>query len=131
MKKFGNTIIALFILTALWYLVIFIGWAENYSDGKRTGDIYKLSQKGLIYKSWEGEMYLGGIRQTGGKAPTLELDRFYFSIPGGQAKEKQELIDKINKCSEERILCTIKYKQWLKRPIYISSDYVVVGVEIQ
>jgi hypothetical protein len=35
----------------------------EYSDGERTGTVTKLSRKGLICKSWEGGIYMGGIKK--------------------------------------------------------------------
>lgn len=111
------------------YLFVVIGWMYGYSDGERTGEVYKFSKKGLIFKSWEGEMYLGGVLKNseGG----LVLDKFYFSIPESEASEKADLIVKLQECGRDRAICTIKYNEWLKGPIYISSGYVVVGVEKQ
>jgi hypothetical protein len=34
----------------------------TFSDGQRAGTISKFSHKGLICKSWEGEMVMGGMR---------------------------------------------------------------------
>lgn len=39
-----------------------IGCTENYSNGERIGFVTKFSQKGLIWKSWEGEL---NLTQTG------------------------------------------------------------------
>jgi prepilin-type N-terminal cleavage/methylation domain-containing protein len=32
-----------------------------YSDGERTGQVVKFSKKGVFFKTWEGEMVLGGL----------------------------------------------------------------------
>lgn len=120
-------IIIVSLIFAFFYFVIYIGWAPEYSYGERTGDIYKFSKKGLIYKSWEGVMYLGGMASNGGGS--LQMEKFYFSIPESQEKEKQEIINSILECSRNRNKkCTIKYQQWLKWPIYQSSSYTVTGV---
>ena len=84
----------------------------------------------MIWKSWEGEMYLGGYHSTGGKTPTIETDRFAFSIPESQEKDKQNVIDKLNECSEKRLSCTIQYQQWFINPIEVSTDYIVKDVKI-
>jgi hypothetical protein len=39
-----------------------VGCGE-YSDGERVGTIQKFSRKGLIAKTWEGEMLLGGLKR--------------------------------------------------------------------
>jgi len=100
----------------------------GYSEGTRTGDIYKFSQKGWIYKSWEGEMYLGGIHNNGNN--NLELDKFYFSIPESETRQKQELIDKLNDCVDNRRICRIQYTEWAAHPITVSSGYIVTNVTV-
>jgi hypothetical protein len=117
-------IIALPVLF-LWFVFFYIGWMPNYSEGQRTGDVYKFSKKGVFYKSWEGEMYLGGYHSTGGKTPTIETDRFYFSL---EENASPELIEKLKSCSEKRNGCTLLYREWLKSPIYLSTSYVIVDV---
>lgn len=121
------TFIVIGLILFVWFL-LFVGLLPNYSDGERTGEIYKFSKKGVINKSWEGEMYLGGVSKDseGG----LVLDKFYFSIPVKEEQEKTELIEKIKECAQKRILCTVQYKQWLKSPlIYVDSSYIVTGVK--
>lgn len=49
------------------------GCSENYSNGERVGYLTKFSQKGLIYKSWEGEL---NLTQTGMNTSST----FAFSI---------------------------------------------------
>ena len=53
-----------------WILAIaligFLIWAAvilyyPYSDGTRTGSLRKLSHKGFVFKTWEGELQMSGI----------------------------------------------------------------------
>lgn len=37
----------------------------TYSDGERTGVITKFSHKGMLIKTWEGELNMGGFDQGG------------------------------------------------------------------
>lgn len=37
---------------------------NTYSEGSRTGRLVKLSQKGLFWKTWEGEIIADGIKTT-------------------------------------------------------------------
>lgn len=41
-------------------LVLFISGCLEYSDGQRVGIVTKFSQKGLIWKTWEGELRPSG-----------------------------------------------------------------------
>ena len=74
-------------------------------------------------------MYLGVVRSSGVDAPALQMDVFNFSIPDSEYDEKKHIISKIQECARERTVCTIEYKQWYKSPIYISTRYIVTGVE--
>ena len=118
--------LSLVVLFLLWFVFGYVGWFNGYSDGERTGEIYKFSKKGLIWKSWEGEMYLGGVSDEG---KGLVLDKFHFSIPESQEAEKLEVIEAVKLCAKERRLCTITYKQWFKAPITQSSKYTVEAVD--
>lgn len=118
------------LLIGFWFVLFYVGWMPDYSDGQRTGDVYKFSKKGVFYKSWEGTMYLGGYHSTGGDSPTIETDKFHFSIPSSEEKDKEQVILDLKKCSETRKKCTIEYKQWFKSPIYIENSYVVTGVKM-
>ena len=119
------------ILSLLWLICVapITGVYYGYSTGERTGDIYKFSQKGMFWKSWEGEMYLGGVSTNANG--NLQMERFNFSIPSRQEKEKADLIKKIKECAINRktMECTIQYKQWLIAPIYQDTEYTVVGVK--
>ena len=35
----------------------------DYSDGDRVGTVVKFSKKGLLCKTWEGELLVGGMRR--------------------------------------------------------------------
>ena len=126
-KEFiGPVLLFVFIIGFVFVFIPFVPIAQNYSDGERTGEIFKFSKKGLFWKSWEGSMYLGGVSRTseGG----LVLDKFYFSIPIEDEMEKQQIIEDLQECARAREICTIQYDQWLKSPVTISSRYEVTGV---
>lgn len=66
-RKSGFTLIELFvtIFITLVAIGIFVGAVGNVlgkSDGKRVGVLTKFSYKGLIIKSYEGELNMGGVR---------------------------------------------------------------------
>ena len=123
MYKFFTVSVA---VLAFFYVFIILGWMYGYSDGQRTGDIYKFSKKGIFIKSWEGEMYLGGYHSTGGDSPTLETDRFQFSVPADDANA--DLIADLQECASMRKPCTVYYTEWLKAPIDIDTSYVATDV---
>lgn len=69
-----TTIVAVIVVPAL----IFTIWAGialsfSYSDGNRVGYVQKLSRKGWLCKTWEGELQISNIP---GSAPIL----FQFTV---------------------------------------------------
>lgn len=57
MKKILGIILAtILIMAVLWYSFLYFA---NYSDGYRSGELIKFSNKGFIVKTWEGEISQG------------------------------------------------------------------------
>lgn len=68
-------------LTVVLLLSIFIYFRYYfiYSEGTRVGILYKFSKKGTIFKTFEGEMVLPGIRFKQ-KTDGISSNMFYFSV---------------------------------------------------
>lgn len=64
MKKFLFWVIGIVIIFLVVY--VFINVAYTYSDGNRAGRLIKFSHKGYVFKTYEGELNLGGINTTNG-----------------------------------------------------------------
>ena len=64
MKKF----LAWMTLVIVGILIIYVLFATvyTYSDGNRAGRLIKFSHKGYVFKTYEGELNLGGINTTNG-----------------------------------------------------------------
>ncbi len=76
MRK-GITVIVLIML------LVFAGWFYwkyyfTYSDGNRTGLLQKMSHKGNLFKTYEGELVLNSI--TANNNSPLSAEKFYFSV---------------------------------------------------
>ena len=69
-----------FGLILLLVLVFFFWWKYlyTYSDGYRSGLVQKLSHKGNLFKTFEGELVLSSISSTSSVA--LASEKFYFSV---------------------------------------------------
>jgi hypothetical protein len=72
------------IIFILLFFVLFVAgyvyWKYNftYSDGSRAGLLQKLSRKGTIFKTYEGEMILSSV-QSNNNVP-LASEKFFFSV---------------------------------------------------
>jgi len=62
------------------FLAIFIYWKYfyTYSEGYRAGVLQKFSSKGMIFKTYEGEMILSSISST--KEVALASEKFLFTM---------------------------------------------------
>lgn len=90
---------------------------ENYSNGERAGVVTKLSEKGLIFKSWEGELL---VALPIGVAGTTQPEKFPFNVaPEAVAQVKAAAF------SGKRTVLT--YRQWAIAPLTIDHGHVVVA----
>lgn len=111
MKKLAIAVVTTLALSAC---------GQNYSNGTRTGVVQKFSEKGLIWKSWEGELLMGGvvISEGGSIAPQI----FRFNADPAVASKVQEAQQ-----SGKRV--TLEYRQWFMAPLTIDSSTVVIEVK--
>jgi|CXWL01.1.fsa_nt_gi hypothetical protein len=73
-------------------LTLFTYWKYyfTYSKGNRTGLLQKLSYKGTIFKTYEGELILSSIRSQNNVA--IASEKFFFSVTNeGVAKKLENL----------------------------------------
>ena len=112
------TLVALLIISFLVYWYYF----NVYSDGERTGLLTKLSHKGNVFKTYEGEILIGNFQQ----APNVMVpEKFYFSV------KSEKLADTLMKLQGKII--SLKYHQyrktlpWRGESVYIVTDLARVG----
>jgi hypothetical protein len=92
-----------------------------YSEGERTGIVYKMSKKGVLWKTYEGELSLGLLTRDANNTMVNEIFNFSVSDP--------EVAKKIEVCSREKQDVTLRYKEyWLRGYRYGDEQYDVVDV---
>jgi hypothetical protein len=105
------------VLLLLAGFVVYYLFFRPFSEGFREGFIVKLSKKGYVFKTWEGEMRMNQLSLS-------EKDQFYFSI----ADEK--IADQINK-TDKRKFIKLRYKQYLVTPFWRGdTKYFIDQLEI-
>ena len=115
MKKLPILLIAIFA-------VFLSACGKNYSNGTRAGTITKLSKKGFICKSWEGEMVMGGARTvTSDSGSSVVANVWAFNVDPSAVEKVQQAMN-----SGRRV--ELVYRQWALSPPSIDSDYVVIDV---
>lgn len=72
-------IIGISALVLILSLIVYFRYYFVYSEGTRVGILYKFSRKGTIFKTYEGEVMLPGIRNKY-KDSSMSSNMFYFSV---------------------------------------------------
>ena len=95
-------------------------WAAltwNYAEGERVGYIQKLSRKGWVCKTWEGELAMVTM-------PGAIPEKFYFSI------RSDAVAAQLNKALGRRV--SVKYRQHLGVPTncFGETEYFVSEVAV-
>jgi hypothetical protein len=112
--RLGFAILSVLLAFAL-YIWAVLSW--SYSEGERAGFLQKVSYKGWICKTWEGELSLVAIP---GAAP----EKFLFTV------RDDAVAQQLNAVAGKRV--TLKYEQHRGLPTscFGDTDYFVVGVAV-
>lgn len=101
------------------------GCGPGYSNGERECSVRKIGNKGLIWKSWEGECLLSNAlisHSDGNGGTSMRADTFVFSVD-------PSAVEKVQAAARSGQRVTLFYKQWFISPSNIDSSYVVVDVK--
>ncbi|MEC5399049.1 hypothetical protein [Uliginosibacterium sp. H1] len=110
--------IFLLLLVVLFGLALLYTWitlSYNYSDGERAGYIQKISRKGWICKTWEGDLALVNL-------PGQPAEIFAFSV------RDDEVAAQINALIGKRV--SLSYEEHVGVPTncFAETRYYVIGV---
>ncbi len=75
--------------TLFFTFVIYV----NYSEGKRAGEVIKLSQKGVLFKTYEGQLNTGGFSEGDGD---ITSSIWHFSVRKSDKEVLQAIDDAID-----------------------------------
>ena len=118
-RSFLLKVLAVVILLFIIMLWIF-SW--TYSEGTRSGQLIKFSEKGVVFKTHEGELNLGGLR-TGNANDGLEGNLWQFSVLD------ENIVKELEKAEGKRV--KLGYKQRYKAMSWQGdTDYFIVKVEV-
>jgi len=129
-RSFGSTlkrtawrlVLAVGALLIAW--VLFLYYA-SYSEGSRSGMVIKLSKRGMVFKTWEGQMNLQSFGALDPRANTLN-EVFGFSVETGEDALYRELEEA--SLSGERV--NLHYvERYARLPWRGETAYFVTHVE--
>ena len=101
---------------ALFSLYVYIALNWSYSSGERAGFLQKVSHKGWICKTWEGELSLVAMP---GAAP----EKFLFTV------RDEAIAQKISAAAGKRVTLNYEQHKGLPSSCFGDTDYFVVDVK--
>jgi hypothetical protein len=110
----GALVVLPALLLAAWTV---IALSYTYSRGDRNGYIQKLSKKGWICKTWEGELAIGNI-------PGAMQERFPFTV------RSDSLAEAMNKTMGSRVSITYEEHRGVPGSCFGETNYYVTAVRI-
>ncbi|MEN7548698.1 hypothetical protein AAG747_12310 [Rapidithrix thailandica] len=117
-----RSVIAILVLGTLFLLYSIFG---NYSSGYRAGVVIKVSQRGYLFKTNEGELDVGGLNTVKGKQGGMS-SVWHFSVASGHPEVLEVLGDVA--LSKERVKLYYNEK-FFKLPWRGETKYFITKVE--
>ncbi len=106
----------LFALAAIFALYVALALSWSYSTGERAGFLQKISDKGWVCKTWEGELSLVALP---GAAP----EKFLFTV------RNAEVAKQINAAVGKRVALTYEQHKGVPTSCFGETEYFVVAVK--
>ena len=94
---------------------IMIRW--SYATGERAGFVQKLSKRGYICKTWEGEMAMVTM-------PGTVSEKFLFTVPNDATAAK------INASLGKRVSLHYEQHKWIPNSCIGDTEYFVTAVQV-
>ena len=96
------------------YVAIALSW--SYSTGERAGYLQKLSSKGWICKTWEGEQSLVSL-------PGATPEKFLFTV------RSPEVVAQLNAAMGKRVTLNYEQHKGLPSSCFGETEYFVTGMK--
>ena len=115
-----SKILRLLVLVLLALALLLAGWVWltlhwSYSDGERAGYVQKLSRKGWLCKTWEGEIAMVTM-------PGAIPEKFEFSV------RDEAVAQKINQLAGKRVVLDYKQYKFIPSSCFGDTEYFIDGV---
>jgi hypothetical protein len=108
-------VVAVLVIALAGFTWFTLHW--SYADGERAGYVQKLSRKGWICKTWEGEMAMVTM-------PGTVSDKFYFTVPD------DVVASMINVSVGKRVALHYEQHKWIPTSCFGETEYFVNSVRV-
>ena len=125
-RKKGHIFRNLFIIILVIIIGIFtVSYYGIYDEGVRAGNVVRISKKGIIYKTYEGQLNLQSFGALKGSASPF-LETFDFSVE----KNRPEIIRELEAVALSGERVNLHYiKRYTKFPWRGETKYFITSVE--
>jgi len=96
------------------YIAVVLNW--SYSKGERAGFLQKMSLKGWICKTWEGELSLVAL-------PGASPEKFFFTVRSAEAAAQ------VNAAMGKRVALIYEQHKGLPSTCFGETDYFVTSLK--
>ena len=103
------------VLAFAGYTWLTLNW--SYAQGERAGYVQKLSRKGWVCKTWEGEMAMVTM-------PGTLTEKFLFTVPDDAVAAR------LNANIGKRMALTYEQHRWVPTSCFGDTEYFVTGVRV-
>ena len=120
LRSLGGRLIRWLIILTAGCLILFAAYTWlmltwSYSLGERAGYVQKISKKGWVVKTWEGELAMVPVP---GAAP----EKFYFSV------RDEAVADSINATLGRQVALSYEQHVGLPTSLFGETEYFIVRV---
>jgi hypothetical protein len=105
-------VVAVLLLTILW-IWLTLNW--SYSEGERAGYVQKLSNKGWLCKTWEGEIAMVTM-------PGAIPEKFQFTV------RDKALANRINELAGKRVVLSYQQHKFIPSSCFGETEYFVTAI---
>ena len=120
MRKWIFILIFLLLVGGVLYYVSF----GAYSDGTRVGSLVKLSRKGYVFKTYEGQLMVGGMSDGTG---TFNSTTWDFSVDG----DNKSVVEALETSQKTGQRVSLHYdEKFFQLPWNGDTKYFVTAVEL-
>lgn len=115
MTKLLIIVLAVVLVGFAGYTWLSLHW--SYASGERAGYVQKLSHKGWVCKTWEGEMAMVTM-------PGTLTEKFQFTIPS------EAVAEKINANLGKRMTLSYEQHRWIPSSCFGDTEFFVTDSRV-
>lgn len=106
-------LVGLLLVAAIGWVWLTLSW--SYSTGERAGYIQKLSRKGWLCKTWEGEIAMVTM-------PGAIPEKFEFTV------RDEAVVQQINALAGKRVVLSYRQHKFIPTTCFGETEYFVDGI---